>query len=199
VQKTVDGVRLNLIQNLKQDSGGDRREMKAWLDYEVFSALVERKNLAFLAIGRPEQDGCYCQVNRLLKDIIAAVARNFDAVVIDCEAGVEQINRRVIETVSHLVLVSDASVKGLQVAGTIQDLAPKTIPYKKSGLILNRLRGPEERKRLTIPAGLNCLGWVPEADMIRDYDLEGKSFLDMPDGPPVRSVASCMKIMGLIG
>ena len=85
----------------------------------MFDALVEiRDNVSFLAIGRPESAGCYCKVNAYLKEVISMIADHFDYVVIDGEAGIEQVNRRVMEKVTHLVLVSDASKKGLQVVQT---------------------------------------------------------------------------------
>lgn len=37
------------------------------------------------------------------------ISEQFDYVVIDGEAGIEQINRRVMEKVTHLLLISDTS------------------------------------------------------------------------------------------
>ena len=48
-----------------------------------------------------------------LKEVISMLANDFDYVVIDGEAGIEQISRRVMEQVSHLVLVTDQSAKGV--------------------------------------------------------------------------------------
>ena len=95
-EKTVDDIRNSLIQRLGQGEAGDRRTVVSRLDYEVFEALIEHENMAFLAIGRPEKEGCYCQVNHILKDIIASVAGHFDYVLIDGEDGIEQFNRRVM-------------------------------------------------------------------------------------------------------
>ena len=58
--------------------------------------------------------------NAYLKEIINLLAGDFDYVVIDGEAGIEQINRRVMEKVTHLVLVTDPSRKGTQVIQTIK-------------------------------------------------------------------------------
>ena len=51
----------------------------------MVKALVEHKNFALLAIGRPEGEGCYCEVNHLLKDIIESLSENFDVIIIDGE------------------------------------------------------------------------------------------------------------------
>ena len=140
VKKTVDDIRNDLIKRLKNGERTSRNELIRSLDYDIFNALEEKQNLGFLAIGRPEGDGCYCQVNTLLKDIIKDIAQNFDYVVIDAEAGVEQISRRVMEMVTHLLLVSDASLKGRNVVETINKVAKEKYSFEKSGLILNRLQ-----------------------------------------------------------
>ena len=198
VGKTVDDVRTDLIRQVKSGNAGDQVEILSRLDYELFSALEEQQNLAFLAIGRPEKKGCYCQVNSLLKDVIASIVDNFDYVVIDGEAGIEQVNRRVMEKVSHLVLVSDASAKGLNVAKIIRQISDAAVDYEKAGLILNRIRGEDERALVSVPPELDCLGWIPEDDVIRNCDIQGESILEIADCPAIRATKECMVSMGLV-
>ena len=197
ITKTVDDIRNELIRRVESGDSTDKAQMLSMLDYEMFSALEEHKNIAFLAIGRPEKEGCYCQVNHILKDLIAGMSENFDYVVIDGEAGIEQVNRRVMEKVTHLILVSDASRKGINVVQTIKEVSDSAIDYEKAGLILNRLRSPEEREKLLIPPELNCLGWIPEDDTIRSFDIDGRSILEIDDSPAVAAVENCLRAMGL--
>jgi len=192
VRKTVDDIRNDLINRIEEGNPVNKTDMISALDYEMFSALEEGQNLAFLAIGRPEKEGCYCRVNHILKDIIGSISGNFDTVIIDGEAGIEQVNRRVMEKVSHLILVSDASAKAIHVAETIKKVSVNTISYEKSGLILNRLRNQKEREALTIPPGLDCLGWIPEDDTIRSTDIAGKSILDIEACPALSALKKCL-------
>jgi len=182
VVKTVDDVRNNLIENIREEKTDDKANTLHKLDYEIFDALVENKNFALLAIGRPEGEGCYCQVNHLLKDIIESLSKNFDVIIIDGEAGIEQINRRVMKNVDHLILVSDTSAKGLNVAKTIKKVAHdnKAVDYKSTGLLLNRIKDKEEVNTIMNQVDLNLLGWIPEDDLIREYDFKGRPYLDFP-------------------
>ena len=198
VRKTVDDIRNDLIGRVQGGESGSKEDMVSRLDYQMFSALEEKDNLALLAIGRPEKEGCYCQVNRILKDIIASLADNFDYVIIDGEAGIEQVNRRVMEKVTHLILGSDASAKGLNVAKSIKEVSDTAIDYEKIGLILNRLHSEQEASGLSIPEELNCLGWIPEDNTIRTFDIEGKSILEIPDSPAIRASRNCLDEIGLI-
>ncbi len=195
-KRTIDDIRNDLIARVKDGTREDMKQIATALDYEVFRALEEKDNLAFLAIGRPEREGCYCQVNDFLKEVIESISSNFDYVVIDGEAGIEQVNRRVMERVSHLLLVSDRSAKGLAVAGSILDVAAKTVGFERCGLIVNRVRSGEEGK-VVAPPGLTLLGVIPEDDLIRDFDIDGKSILGLPEGPARTGMGRCIAAFGL--
>ncbi len=198
VVQTVDGIRNELIRQAKSGEHVDKREVLARLEYEMLAALEERQNLAFLAIGRPENEGCYCQVNHMLKDIIASMALSFDYVVIDGEAGIEQVNRRVMEGVTHLLLVSDASRKAIKVAETILGVADRAIGYDKAGLVVNRLQGGHEFAGLRIPPALARLGWVPEDRSIREADMAGKNLLEAAGGDAAAAVRRCLLSAGIV-
>lgn len=197
VRKTVDDVRNDFIELVKKREAGDKNRVLSLLDYEMLGALHERGNLAFLAIGRPETEGCYCQVNDMLKDIIAAIAGNFDYAVIDAEAGVEQVNRRVLETVSHLLLVSDLSAKGINVARTIHEVAHNAIGFERAGLIINRVRDGGELGDVSLPGSLPFLGAIPEDDAIRRADIDARNFLDLPDTPAFSALEDCLAKVGI--
>lgn len=188
VRKTVDDIRSDLITRLKNDKTTCKEELIRSLDYELFNALEEQENIAFLAIGRPEGEGCYCRVNALLKDIIREISVNFDYVIIDAEAGIEQINRRVMEMVTHLLLVSDASLKGRTIVETISRVAQKKCGIEKSGLILNKMRDQEEIDSIRPKNGLVTCGAILENDNIRDFDREGRSFFELPDGEVIEQL-----------
>jgi len=180
VNRTVDDIRRDLIARLSAGKAEEKEALVRSLDYDVFGALEERENLAFLAIGRPEGDGCYCRVNALLRDIIREIAANFDYVIIDAEAGVEQVSRRVMEMVTHLVLVTDSSLKGRRVAETIYDEAVGKRSIGKATLFFNRIQDREEGEALLAEAALPVAGIIPENALIRSFDREGRNFFDLP-------------------
>ena len=187
VKKTVNDIRNDLIDGIKKGKRtGDKSELLSRLDYEVFDALEESANLAVLAIGRPEDEGCYCQVNQLLKEIIEALSRNFDLVLIDGEAGVEQINRRVMKSVDDLVLITDTSAKGVNVVSSIKELVETTraVECRRVGLVINRVESRKEVDRILGDVSVDLLGWIPEDDMVREYDFNNKPITDFPDTLP---------------
>lgn len=197
VKKTVDDIRNTLILRIKNGENTEKQTLLRQLDYELFDAMEEKDNLSFLAIGRPEGDGCYCQVNHLLKDIIKEVSGNFDFVIIDGEAGVEQISRRVMEMVTHLLLVTDASLKGRHVASTIAGVANRSCTFEKVGLLLNRIHHSDNVKSFLPSIELPVIGVVPEDNIIRTFDREGRKFFDMPRCDPVIVLENAMSSFGI--
>jgi len=133
---------------------------------------------AFLAIGRPESSGCYCKVNSYLKEVIGLLANSFDYVVIDGEAGIEQIQRRVMEKVTHLLLITDQSKKGGQVISTIKEVADELIAYDRIGCIVNRMTNPELKDMMKAP-GVEILSFIPADSTFAANDIKGKSVLEL--------------------
>ncbi|MBQ8469554.1 MAG: cobyrinic acid a,c-diamide synthase, partial [Clostridia bacterium] len=109
---------------------------------------------------------------------------HFDYVVIDGEAGIEQVNRRVMEKVTHLVLVSDASKKGLSVVQTIEQVARELVMFDKAGLIVNRM--PDLSLSDMLDTGdLELLALIPDDREMVLSDMSGASVFELPEEAPV--------------
>ena len=190
VKKSVDDIRKDLITAMGKGQSAGAPETLHMLDYEIFDALSEAEGFALLSIGRPEDEGCFCRVNSLLKDIIQDLAAGFDYVLIDGEAGIEQINRRVMKRVDHLLVVSDTSAKGVNVACTIARVAQenRAVDYRTMGLVLNRVRGEDEARAIAAQVSLEIYGWIPEDESIRELDFQGRPLLGMPEDSPANLV-----------
>lgn len=193
VSLTIDDIRRQVVASVEDGDTKSAVELLGEAKYHIFDAMVETGAFSFIAVGRPESAGCYCKINSYLKEVIALVADNFDYIVIDGEAGIEQINRRVMEKVTHLILVTDASKKGTQVIQTIKSVADNLVMYEKLGVIVNRL--PEES---LIPyldlGGLPVLAYIGQDSTLSTFDITGQNiFLMPPDCEMVRGVQQALE------
>jgi CO dehydrogenase maturation factor len=186
--KTVNDIREKIIKEARKAGQPEKENLARSLDYMLFEALMETDRFGFLVMGRPESLGCYCPVNDFLRSGIEALAKNYDVVIIDGEAGVEQINRQVMSSVDTPVIVSDISNRGLQTAQIIQNVLlshKKLFKFKKMGLVLNRVRGQEEELQESIlKTGLTLFGVIPEDTHITTLDLKGTALLELPNDSP---------------
>lgn len=180
VKMTIDDIRKEIVETVEDGQTRAAIELLGDARYKIFDALVETDGFAFIAVGRPESAGCYCKINTYLKEVISILSNEFDYVVIDGEAGIEQINRRVMEKVSHLLLITDASKKGTQVISTIKSVADELVMYKKIGAIVNRI--PDESVIPYIDTnGIPVLSYIPTDSNLAIYDIEGKDITKLPD------------------
>ncbi|MBQ3903777.1 MAG: AAA family ATPase [Eubacterium sp.] len=184
VKLTIDDIRKEIVETVEDGNTKAAIELLGDARYKIFDALVETDGFAFIAVGRPESAGCYCKINSYLKEVISLLSKDFDYVVIDGEAGIEQINRRVMEKVTHLILVSDASKKGTQVIQTIKSVADELVMYEKLGAIINRL--PDESIiPLVDTNGIPVLSYIENDGNLAAFDIQGKSILDLPENSNV--------------
>jgi len=195
---TVDDIRKLFVNTVQDGNTNAAIELLGEAKYQMLDALVERENVSFLAIGRPESAGCYCKVNAYLKEIISMLSESFDYVIIDGEAGIEQVNRRVMEKVTHLVLVTDASRKGLQVVKTINSVANELVMADRAGVIVNRVP-----RSVTINEsetdGIEILSLIPDDSEMALNDIKGESVYNLDDNSLIYNGAKeALKRLGII-
>ena len=179
VKETLDEIRLRVAKDVTEGLQ-DTQDILAEAKFRIFEAMQEQKGFAFLAIGRPEAAGCYCAINTYLRQVISLLVNEFDYVVIDGEAGIEQINRRVMEKVTHLLCVSDQSRKGIQIISTIKEVSDSLVAADKVGAVLNRVLLPERITETEI-GGVPLIAVIPPDPAHAENDIEGKSVFDLPD------------------
>ncbi len=181
---TIDDIRKEIVNSV--DAGDTRTaiELLGEAKYRIFDALVETDGFSFIAIGRPESAGCYCKINSYLKEVISLVSNEFDFVVIDGEAGIEQINRRVMEKVTHLLLITDPSKKGCQVINTIKSVADSLVMYEKTGAIVNRITDESLLKYIDTN-GIEVLSFIGDDKNLTEFDIKGENVFKLPENSNV--------------
>lgn len=198
VKSTVDDIRKEVVAAAEDGDSKSAIELLGEARYRIFDALLETDGFSFIAIGRPESAGCYCKINSYLKEVISILSENFDYVVIDGEAGIEQINRRVMEKVTHLLLITDSSKKGTQVIQTIRHVADELVMYEQIGVIANRLPSLEVKDFMDT-GDMPVLSYIPSDASLAEFDLKGENVFYLPeDAAIVKGTRQAMQEIGII-
>lgn len=198
LNETIGDIRKALI-----DDPARRKEIEdIHIRTVITGALTEGKGFSLLAMGRAEGPGCYCGVNDLLRYGIESLSKSFDLILIDCEAGPEQINRRIVQNADTILVIVDNSIRSVQVAEVIGKVA-HDIQGKESnrmGLIINKyFQGNEAIIEAAKRLGLKIFGYVPEDQNLKEYDLCGRSLLELPDtSPSVIAVQDILRNMNIL-
>ena len=194
---TVGGVREEARQ-ISQATGAGGMGKNELLDLKIQEALVETDRFDVIAMGRPEGPGCYCYANNVLRGVLARMAGRYPAVVIDNEAGLENLSRRTVLESDWLVFVSDSSARGLATARRLYELGRELeVKAGAVGLVVNRMRDPEvlERAHAVFDGtAVTILGGIPEDDEVARRDGEGLPVTGIPeDNPVVQIVATILQ------
>lgn len=184
-KKTVAEIREEVISKARRvRSDQDKIELAQMFDYVLFDALTEWQGFSLLVMGHQEGPGCFCPVNELLREAIELLAKAFDLILIDGEAGIEQINRQVVQAVDTSVIVTDPTARGIHTAALIGNLFQTrgALECRTMGLVINKVKGDEIAvTRVARSAGLKIIGCVPEDEAIAQCDLLGRPLIDLPD------------------
>lgn len=162
-----------------------------YTEYMFGDALVEEDNYDLLVMGRTQGAGCYCYINGVLKSQIDKYKGGYRTLIVDNEAGLEHISRGILPHIDILLLVSDASRRGIQAVGRIAAMVGQmNLHPGTTKLIVNRAPGGELAAGILeeIRAqGLELIGVLPQDDTIYQYDADGKPSSAVPDTNPVKT------------
>jgi CO dehydrogenase maturation factor len=200
IKHTMGQIRETVIDAARKDDTQEMHDIVNQFDYMVFEALVETDNFAFLAMGRTEAQGCFCPLNSLLRSAIGRLAGIFDVVLIDGEAGLEQINRQVVKDVDKLIVLTDTSFRGRETVAHIKKLIidNNVINCKDFGVVFNRVQSKENEKILYDFAeeiGIQVFGAIPQDKNIEAYDLIGRPLIHLPADSPALSAIRAFSVM----
>jgi|LGVE01.1.fsa_nt_gb CO dehydrogenase maturation factor len=155
-----------------------------FLQLRLNQAVAEGDGYDLLVMGRSQGAGCYCYVNGILKTQVEMLAKNYQYIIVDNEAGMEHISRGTLGKIDMLILISDCSRRGIQAVGRIKELVSelklkvpviKLIVNRAPNGILNEGTAEEIEKQ-----GLDLIGVVPLDQNIFEYDAYGKPLIEMP-------------------
>ena len=175
-------------EEINQDGASPNISTKELLNIKLNESLVEAKGFDLIAMGRPEGAGCYCYANNVLKSVIGELSGQYPYVVLDNEAGLENLSRRIVQKVNLMALVSDASNAGLETLKRLYELAREMeIEYDKLAIVANRVRNghlPEKLQEIKTFAKADYLIALADDGQISQFAETGRSLLELPENNP---------------
>ena len=159
---------------------------ESYLELKLNQMLVEGEGVDLLVMGRGEGPGCYCFPNLMIRKFQDSLAKSYEFVVVDNEAGMEHLSRRTTEAIDCLLVVADPSAKGIRTAARIRDLVAEVeINVKKQYLVVNSLQGRDETEEAVAERAarhsLEVEMVIPYDANVYDYDADEKPVRQLPD------------------
>lgn len=188
VHKTLGQARDVLLKSLS-DMTPQVGDKTLQFESAIMEIIEETAPCDLLVMGQPEKTGCYCPVNNMITVIVDNIAANYDYTIIDCEPGLEHISRRTTRGVNTMLVVTDATVKGLQCAHRIKKLIKEieSVEIKDVLTIANRVPEGMEAQMFENAEEFNIdlVEMIPFDPLITQYDIENKPVWELPEDSPV--------------
>ena len=179
---------------VEETLGDAREEMKkgvatgmtkdVFMEMKLEQAVVESKNFDLVVMGRPEGAGCYCAANTLLTQYLDRLIDNYAYVVIDNEAGMEHISRLTTNNIDLLIIVSDASKRGIHSAERILELTDELgLNIDRKVFVVNQVKDglKETVEKMVHETPLDLIGIIPEDTQVHDFDLSGRPTIELDE------------------
>lgn len=200
--KSIAQVRESILEAAQRGDVAEEAELANGIDYLLTEAMVEMPDYTFLAMGRTENKGCYCSINEILRMALGILTKHFDTILIDGEAGLEQINRQVTNELDLLIALTDVSTRGRETISHIAELVKgeRVINCNRLGVVINRVPDGAETaaiKKYFDDIGLEVFGTVPMDPDLEKFDMDGRPLSGLPDNN--RALQAVSKIITDIG
>ena len=143
--------------------------------------LYEGKKFDLITLGTKLTEGCLCAPDEMLRKTIPKLARNYTNMVVDSPAGVEHLNRNIVSDINDLFVLCDPSDKSLKHIPRIKEIIKQVgIRYSHFYLVAN-YEFDEEAEEYLQNTGEIYLGKIDYDARLEQYNLEGKSLLELPE------------------
>jgi CO dehydrogenase maturation factor len=154
-----------------------------YINLKVQESLNEEEGFDLLNMGRPEGPGCYCFANNMLREVIKKIMNNYAYVVIDNEAGMEHLSRRLVRSIGTLFIVSDSTPIGIRSASRISGLVDGlNIKVKERFLVLNKSKNNRDLLESEIKkAALNVKTVLPLNEELEGASIKNKAIFELSD------------------
>jgi len=181
VEQTIGELREELRRDPEKKPAGIPKG--EWMEGMINRAIIESTGLDMVVMGRQEGPDCYCFINNLLRQCLDQLGKQYEAVVIDNEAGLEHLSRRTNGSVEVLVVVAHPTITGARTALRIMEIVKSLhLEVGSSFLVLNQADAPLDGELAAefSRTGIEIIGSVPTDPVVREYELKAQSLLTAP-------------------
>ena len=150
----------------------------------------------FIGVGTKWIEGCYCLPDRSLSQIMDKWSENYEYVIIDSPAGVEHLNRRISKSVKDVFNILDPSKKSLDNAARSFRIMQEVDIKFQNYYLVGGYRFTDSMEAEAMKQPFKYIGRILSDERISDYNVEGKSLLELPAGAAYRSVSEIASRVG---
>lgn len=157
------------------------------LEAEIWESVINQNGFDVLIMGWKKGEGCYCTLDSFAAIIIESLTKMYEYILIDFYAGFEHLSRRTDRAADILLIVTDPSKMGFETSRHIKELVDEVnISFKDIFLVGNRFNEKLGRDlyNFSEEIGVKYAGIIPYDQNIAEFNLKGKSLINIPKNSP---------------
>jgi CO dehydrogenase maturation factor len=153
-------------------------------------------NLIVMGTVQSMGSGCTCPANAVIRALLRhLVVEREEVVILDMEAGVEHIGRGTARNVDTMLIVSDASMKALEIARHIYELVAKS-GMKQVFLVGNKVADNIQKETVETFAknnSMEIMDFVPFDQKVVEAEMKGESPIKHEESKAVTAIEKLCK------
>jgi len=158
---------------------------------DIPERFASRKgNIKLLVMGTVEEggQGCICPENTFLRALIRhLVLKRKELLILDTEAGVEHLGRRVAENFDLMLIVVEPSVKAVETAEHIARLS-KDIGVKRIYAVANKIASEEQLNFLKERLSIEIISTLPFDLRVVEGDMKNRPLAEVQDSEALEKI-----------
>jgi len=159
-----------------------------YLKEKISENIKHTEKFDFIEMGHGKGAGCYCSINDILRFVMEEKEKDYDFEIVDCEAGLEHLSRRVTTGADVLIIVTDLCEAGFRSAKTIKKIAINAgVKEENIFLVINKVKNENEKilnERIK-NTGIPEICRIPYDENVEIYNTSGKALINLPSNSNV--------------
>jgi CO dehydrogenase maturation factor len=140
---------------------------------EKYSSKKGRIKLLTMGTIEKGGEGCTCPENAFLRAVLRHILRRDEFLILDTEAGIEHLGRKIAQDFDLMLVVVEPSAKAVETANRIHDLSMQ-IGIKNTYAIGNKIASEEQRDFIKKMLKFQVMDFIPfDEDLLR-ADMRGE-------------------------
>jgi CO dehydrogenase maturation factor len=148
-------------------------------------------NLIVMGTVKSMDSGCTCGANAVVRGLLRhLIVERDEVVLVDMEAGVEHLGRGTAKNVDIMLIIADSSIKSLEIAKRINQLATEA-GIRKVFLVGNKVADEMQKDAIEGFAkknGLTILDFIPFDKNVLEAEMQGETPLKKPDSSSIKRI-----------
>ncbi len=145
---------------------------------EKYSKSIGNISLLVLGTIKEAYSGCICPETAFLRALLRKLLLEDSHIILDTEAGLEFIGRGLAERFSHMLIITEPSLKSIETSNRIYELSVD-LNIRRIYCIANKIKSEEDIDIIKRGIKFKIIEYIPYDKSLKEIDFGRKNIFDI--------------------